>query len=227
MCLDNHFGTEQLTGNNKRGCNECNRKRDTNTRISIFEPPNVLVVHLKRFRYDTRRSKIEKFVQFPLQLNMSKYCDASNPANWVEDETENLSCIYSLYATTTHHGTKLSSGHYTCNVKTPGNKWLYKSDLTVFENNVSNVLSGIPSLLFYKRQKKRKNSIMHNFFKALEIKGYENEHAKQCSVCGESLDTDACDRCVGCKSVYHFGCVDWDANGNVICQICQFYDDYE
>ena len=226
QCLDNHFASEKLTKDNKRGCNQCSRKRDTNCTTSIFEPPNILVIHLKRFRFDRIRSKISTFVKFPRELNMSKYCDPSNPANWSQDGSQNISCNYTLYATATHHGERLRSGHYTCNVKTPNNKWLYKSDRTVYAKTESNVLNDIQSLLFYKRQKQRKNSIMHRFFKAWQRKEFENEDTNRCVACGDAVDESEKEHC-GCGAVYDWGCVEWANDGSVICKICTYYDDYE
>ncbi len=68
--------------------------------------PNILVIHMKEFRYTAEGHLIKIDLRFKWQeyLDFSKYSYASNGK------------IYELYAVVRHSGSS-SSGHYTCMAK--------------------------------------------------------------------------------------------------------------
>ena len=48
-------------------CPQCNKKREVVKRLGVWSVPDVLVVHLKRFRHSSRSSnKLDTMVEFPL-----------------------------------------------------------------------------------------------------------------------------------------------------------------
>ena len=233
-CLDNHFNTETLDNGNKYYCNNCNSKQKSIKTVSMYEPPNILVIQLKTFRFDATRSKINKRIEYPITLDVHKYCDWENVANWNHDEFaaefEILPFQYSLYGAVLHHGDSITSGHYTCNVKTPDNKWYHKDDAKVTEVSKEVVLEKFPYVLFYKLEKQRKNRKMYNYNKAFE-KEQVGKHTTFCMGCGEEFDksdtTAACNN-MDCACQYHIHCVDeMDAADGFQCDICEYYSDYE
>ncbi|ETO22039.1 ubiquitin hydrolase Ubp16 [Reticulomyxa filosa] len=77
-----HFtAKESLEGNNKYFCKQCNTLQKAIKQLTIFEPPNVLVLHLKRFQYESERessrlrditsTKINRFVSFDSELDIT------------------------------------------------------------------------------------------------------------------------------------------------------------
>jgi ubiquitin C-terminal hydrolase len=79
----------------------------------ICELPLILTIHLKRFQQQGfRLVKSDKYVRFPLVLNMTPYtslhCVNTNESDLI---------LYSLYGVVEHSG-RLNSGHYTAYVRT-------------------------------------------------------------------------------------------------------------
>ena len=60
---------ETLTNNNKYDCEHCEKKTDAKKIMNILEPPDVLVVHLKRFEFTKYGTctKIYTKIDFPLE----------------------------------------------------------------------------------------------------------------------------------------------------------------
>ena len=49
-------------------CPQCNRKRQVVKKLGVWSVPDVMVVHLKRFRQSTKTTnKLETLVEFPLE----------------------------------------------------------------------------------------------------------------------------------------------------------------
>ena len=90
-------------------CPTCKEPRTASKELTIWRPPQILVIQLKRFSYSTySREKIDKFVSFPIKgLDISKFCTDSK----LLDQTQP---IYDLYAVIDHFG-GLYGGHYTAN----------------------------------------------------------------------------------------------------------------
>lgn len=125
-CLLQFTSSELLSGSNKFGCENCtkmaHRKSASKEMKTVYtqakkqylicELPAVLTVHLKRFQQlGFRLEKVNKHVNFPLELDMSPYtskmCVNLNNSNKI---------IYSLYGVVEHSG-RLNGGHYTAYVK--------------------------------------------------------------------------------------------------------------
>ena len=96
-------------------CPTCKEPRTASKELTIWRPPQILVIQLKRFSYSSySREKIDKFVNFPIKgLDISKFCTDSK----LLDQTQP---IYDLYAVIDHFG-GLYGGHYTANANSSVN----------------------------------------------------------------------------------------------------------
>nr|XP_055073367.1 ubiquitin carboxyl-terminal hydrolase 49 isoform X2 [Misgurnus anguillicaudatus] len=118
-------------------CNFCNRKRRKSSHkpLSLSEAckqllvcrlPQVLRLHLKRFRWSGRnhREKIGVHVAFDQVLNIEPYC-CSDAASLPQREAY----TYDLSAVVMHHGKGFGSGHYTAYCyNTEGGFWVHCND---------------------------------------------------------------------------------------------------
>ncbi|NXR06608.1 UBP49 hydrolase, partial [Semnornis frantzii] len=112
--------TEALEGR-IYACDQCNSKRrksspkplvlsEAKKQLMIYRLPQVLRLHLKRFRWSERnhREKIGVHVLFDQVLNMEPYCCRDSLSS-LDKET----FVYDLSAVVMHHGKGFGSGHYT------------------------------------------------------------------------------------------------------------------
>jgi len=133
-------------------CTQCKKKSKCYKKISFMKPPEVLVIHLKRFEYDkfsSKKEKIEEKIKFPVRnLNMTPYLNEN-----VKEKPFN----YNLFGVINHSGS-LSSGHYTarcCDELLT--TWYNYDDFNVKELKEETInaykLKGseYPYVLFYKR----------------------------------------------------------------------------
>lgn len=74
-CLQAFSKEEILDGDNRPICSACRKRRKSEKSLSVHRFPPVLVVHLKRFQYDSSsRDKIGTSVDFPITaLDLSPY----------------------------------------------------------------------------------------------------------------------------------------------------------
>lgn len=125
-CLNQFTECELLAGTNRVGCERCTKRyggkdkktvlRDASKQLLIYNPPAVLILHLKRFqvlRY--RPSKITKHVKFSTVLDLGPFCSkrARNLPTINDGQTK---VLYSLYGVVEHSGS-LHGGHYVAYVK--------------------------------------------------------------------------------------------------------------
>ncbi|XP_041980873.1 ubiquitin carboxyl-terminal hydrolase 20 isoform X2 [Aricia agestis] len=105
-CLAAFFSADELKGDNMYSCSRCNKLRNGVKLAGVLRLPEVLCVHLKRFRHELMFSaKVAARVSFPISdLNMAPYLH--------KDCTSKIS-RYSLCAVICHAGTA-GGGHYTC-----------------------------------------------------------------------------------------------------------------
>jgi len=104
-CLDLYSKKEKIEGYH---CDNCKVNTTAVIKPLISHLPDVLVLHLKRFNFESGYlDKIEDLVTFPLHnLDMSKYLISGTRA----------SCSYDLYAIINHHMYQ-TGGHYTAAVQ--------------------------------------------------------------------------------------------------------------
>jgi ubiquitin carboxyl-terminal hydrolase 20/33 len=66
-CLEQFCAEEALTGTERYLCEFCKARHDSIKKFSIIKLPEILCIHIKRFRHDSYwGSKIGGVVQFPL-----------------------------------------------------------------------------------------------------------------------------------------------------------------
>lgn len=147
-CFTSYTCLEYLSENDWYYCPHCRRKQPSTKYLSICSFPNVLCIHLKRFKSNSYyRTKLGLLVTFPLTgLNMALYSSIDN---------EDL--LYDLVSVVTHHGSGVSSGHYTTCAYSPISKcWYHFSDTSVTQVDESWVSKCKAYILFYVRQEQKK-----------------------------------------------------------------------
>mmetsp|Transcript_63822 Transcript_63822/g.78046 ORF Transcript_63822/g.78046 Transcript_63822/m.78046 type:complete len:561 (-) Transcript_63822:59-1741(-) len=136
---------ERLDGDNKYRCDKCKKLRKAVKQFTIFEPPNILVLHLKRFEfahgYYSRSGKINKYIQFDNELDITKYLSYQTQPK----------VSYSLIAVLVHYGSSPNSGHYVAYVKSWNNNWYLMDDSSVSSVDIREVLRQKAYILFYMR----------------------------------------------------------------------------
>ncbi|CAI4043458.1 putative ubiquitin-specific protease UBP12 SKDI_10G0240 [Saccharomyces kudriavzevii IFO 1802] len=151
-CLQLFSKPEILGLNDSWYCPTCKEHRQATKQIQLWNTPDILLVHLKRF--ESQRSfsdKIDATVNFPVTaLDLSKH---------VVHKDDPRGSIYDLYAVDNHYG-GLGGGHYTAYVKNfADSKWYYFDDSRVTETVPENSISGSAYLLFYIRRAKDGNEL--------------------------------------------------------------------
>ncbi|WFD20126.1 ubiquitinyl hydrolase 1 [Malassezia caprae] len=88
-CLRLFSDSEMLAGRNKFFCDTCSSLQEAEKRMKIKSSPNILALHLKRFRYDENINAYIKHacrVVFPLDLRLFNSSDESNNPDRLYDE---------------------------------------------------------------------------------------------------------------------------------------------
>jgi len=99
----------------------CQKKVRAYKRFMIHRPPNVLTLQLKRYVGGGTGYKLNRHLNFPLQLDLRPFVTEVNDA----------SVMYRLYAVLVHYGMTTTSGHYYCCVLSPSGHWYKMNDATV------------------------------------------------------------------------------------------------
>lgn len=113
----------QLAPDDAWKCPHCKQLQQGMVQMSLWTLPDILILHLKRFRQvGERRNKLSTLVRFPLTaLDMAPHMvKRSNctrlPSTWKHQRTETNQhpedFLYDLYAVCNHHG-GMHGGHYT------------------------------------------------------------------------------------------------------------------
>ncbi len=162
-----HFSKlEQLTEDNKWYCPKCKEHQLAEKKIEIFTCPEILILHLKRFK---NNSKLGNLVNFPIEgLDMGKYL--------IFNEIKTDDNIYDLFAVANHFG-GLHGGHYIAYCKNQiENKWFEFNDSYVSEIDESRIVSSSAYVLFYKKRNSCYQNIDELYQKVFEkIDFDENE----------------------------------------------------
>lgn len=146
-CLLKFVETEELADTERFYCNACKSKEPSTKKFMIRRLPNVLCLHVKRFRWTAyARTKLDNHIEFPLNgLDMSGYL-LKNMSGTRHSSAG--SSLYDLAAVIVHHGTGAGSGHYTA-FATNNKAWFHFNDCTVREADFQTVLSSKAYILFY------------------------------------------------------------------------------
>ncbi|KAK7503716.1 hypothetical protein BaRGS_00004839 [Batillaria attramentaria] len=138
-CLRGFSNTETLCAEHKYYCEVCCSKQEAQKRMRVKKLPQILALHLKRFKYMehlNRYIKVSYRVVFPLELRLFNTSDdAFNPER-----------LYDLVAVVVHCGSGPNRGHYISIVKSHG-FWLLFDDDIVDKIDASQIeeFYGIPS----------------------------------------------------------------------------------
>jgi ubiquitin carboxyl-terminal hydrolase 8 len=134
-----------MAGESKWKCPQCKAYRDAVKKIDIWRLPPLLIIHLKRFKYQgIWRDKITTLVDFPIEnLDMNRYI--------LNTAATTTNSGYNLYATSNHSGT-LDGGHYTALCRHfQFDKWFKFDDTEVKDVSSSSLVSPTSYILFYAR----------------------------------------------------------------------------
>ncbi|KAH9926369.1 uncharacterized protein B0H18DRAFT_339289 [Fomitopsis serialis] len=122
-CLRQFSASEMLCQKNKFFCDSCCDLQEAEKRMKIKKLPNILALHLKRFKYQEDLGKYIKLayrVAFPLELRLFN----------TVDDAENPDRLYELFAIVVHIGNGPHHGHYVTIIKAHG-MWLLFDDDSV------------------------------------------------------------------------------------------------
>ncbi|KAF0029877.1 hypothetical protein F2P81_018982 [Scophthalmus maximus] len=160
--------TEALEGN-IYACDQCNSARrrtsskpviltEAQKQLMVHKLPQVLRLHLKRFRWSGRnhREKIGVHVSFDQLLNMEPYCcrepsPCSSPGSpSAAGSPRPKHFLYELSAVVMHHGKGFGSGHYTAYCyNTEGAFWVHCNDSKLNVCSADEVCRAQAYILFY------------------------------------------------------------------------------
>ncbi|KAI3409918.1 Ubiquitin carboxyl-terminal hydrolase 46 [Globodera pallida] len=121
-CLRNFSNMETLSGDQKYLCEMCGSKHEAQKRMRIRKLPQLLALHLKRFKYVeqlSRHTKLSYRVLFPMELRLPNVKDASAHSDH----------IYDLVAVVVHCGSTPNRGHYITLVKSHAYWLLFDDDI--------------------------------------------------------------------------------------------------
>lgn len=166
-CLSAFFSADELKGDNMYSCEKCNKLRNGVKYSRVLKMPEVLCIHLKRFRHDLMfSSKITSYISFPMDgLDMKAYMH------------QDCSCTvtrYELMSVICHHGSSGSGGHYTCYaLNSPTDQWYHYDDHSVTKVSPQTVKNSQAYVLFYRKESTKMHRIRKRMAKLQELSQYE------------------------------------------------------
>ncbi|XP_048352792.1 ubiquitin carboxyl-terminal hydrolase 33 isoform X1 [Sphaerodactylus townsendi] len=143
-CLAAFFARDELKGDNMYSCEKCKKLRNGVKFCKVQRFPEILCIHLKRFRHELMFSaKIGTHVSFPLEgLDLQPFLAKDSLAQIV---------TYNLLSVICHHGTA-SNGHYVSYCRNNlNNRWYEFDDQSVTEVPESAVQNAEAYVLFYRK----------------------------------------------------------------------------
>uniref|UniRef100_A0A668AX83 ubiquitinyl hydrolase 1 n=1 Tax=Myripristis murdjan TaxID=586833 RepID=A0A668AX83_9TELE len=173
-CFQLYTKEEQLAPDDAWKCPHCKQLQQGMVKMSLWTLPDILILHLKRFRQvGERRNKLSTLVRFPLAgLDMAPHVVKRSqsmrnlslgawPPAWKQpagqhhqpsDMTLPLDYLYDLYAVCNHHG-GMHGGHYTayCRNSVDG-LWYSYDDSSVDLVPEEEVCTRGAYILFYQRR---------------------------------------------------------------------------
>lgn len=173
-CFQLYTKEEQLAPDDAWKCPHCKQLQQGMVKMSLWTLPDILILHLKRFRQvGERRNKLSTLVRFPLTgLDMAPHVvkrsqsvrnvsSGAWPPSWKQpsnqhqqpaDMTLPHDYLYDLYAVCNHHG-GMHGGHYTayCRNSVDG-QWYSYDDSSVDLVPDEEVCTRGAYILFYQRR---------------------------------------------------------------------------
>nr|XP_045365336.1 ubiquitin carboxyl-terminal hydrolase 49 [Camelus bactrianus] len=178
--------TEALEGR-IYACDRCNSKRrksnpkplvlsEARKQLMIYRLPQVLRLHLKRFRWSGRnhREKIGVHVVFDQVLTMEPYC-CRDMLSSLDKET----FAYDLSAVVMHHGKGFGSGHYTAYCyNTEGGFWVHCNDSKLNVCSVEEVCKTQAYILFYTQRTVQGNARISETQLQAQVQSSNNDEGR-------------------------------------------------
>uniref|UniRef100_A0A8C2ZXM6 ubiquitinyl hydrolase 1 n=1 Tax=Cyclopterus lumpus TaxID=8103 RepID=A0A8C2ZXM6_CYCLU len=164
-CFQLYTKEEQLAPDDAWKCPHCKQLQQGMVKMSLWTLPDILILHLKRFRQvGERRNKLTTFVHFPLAgLDMTPHMVSRSHAThqpplqpgWTQPRRPDLApldFLYDLYAVCNHHG-GMHGGHYTafCRNSVDG-QWYSYDDSSAEPVPEAEVCTRGAYILFYQRK---------------------------------------------------------------------------
>ncbi|KAG9277378.1 ubiquitin carboxyl-terminal hydrolase 43 [Astyanax mexicanus] len=159
-CFQLYTKEEQLAPDDAWKCPHCKQLQQGMLKLSLWTLPDILILHLKRFRQVAdRRNKLSTLIRFPQNgLDMAPHVakrsqSSRNPApcppTWTHGDSDFL---YDLYAVCNHHG-GMHGGHYTayCRNSVDG-QWYSYDDSSVDLVPDEELCTRGAYILFYQRR---------------------------------------------------------------------------
>uniref|UniRef100_A0A8C1U2X7 Ubiquitin carboxyl-terminal hydrolase n=1 Tax=Cyprinus carpio TaxID=7962 RepID=A0A8C1U2X7_CYPCA len=186
-CLAAFFAADELKGDNMYSCERCKKLRNGVKYCKVLRLPEILCIHLKRFRHEIMYSfKINSHVSFPLEgLDLKPFLAKESPSQIT---------TYDLLSVICHHGTA-GSGHYIAYCQNVINgQWYEFDDQYVTEVHETVVQNAEAYVLFYRksseesvreRQKVVALFVLHNKFGG----GPAVNHLYVCAICQVEIET--------------------------------------
>ncbi|XP_067868283.1 ubiquitin carboxyl-terminal hydrolase 20 isoform X1 [Heterodontus francisci] len=143
-CLAAFFAADELKGDNMYSCERCKKLRNGVKYCKVLKLPEILCVHLKRFRHEVMYSfKVNSHVSFPLEgLDLRPF---------LSKESASQITTYDLLSVICHHGTA-GSGHYIAYCQNVINgQWYEFDDQYVTEVHETVVQNAEAYVLFYRK----------------------------------------------------------------------------
>ncbi|XP_061118948.1 ubiquitin carboxyl-terminal hydrolase 20 isoform X1 [Conger conger] len=147
-CLAAFFAADELKGDNMYSCERCKKLRNGVKYCKVLRLPEILCIHLKRFRHEVMYSfKINSHVSFPLEgLDLRPFLAKESPSQIT---------TYDLLSVICHHGTAgkfQTGGHYIAYCQNVINgQWYEFDDQYVTEVHETVVQNSEAYVLFYRK----------------------------------------------------------------------------
>lgn len=143
-CLEAFTESEVLDEHNPWFCPRCERNQCAKKTMTVWQYPDRLIIHLKRFMFhELSSTKVDNNVVFPLEgLDLTQMISGPN-----------TKCpLYDLYGIVCHFG-GANAGHYTAYAQHPQDRvWYYYNDETISQQNPNSNDFSNAYILFYQRQ---------------------------------------------------------------------------
>ncbi|KAF5908037.1 ubiquitin carboxyl-terminal hydrolase 31 isoform X2, partial [Clarias magur] len=166
QCFQLYTKEEQLAPDDAWRCPHCKQLQQGRIKLSLWTLPDVLILHLKRFRQEgDRRVKMQNMVHFPLVgMDMAPHMVKRSQSSWslpshwspwrrpygLGRNSEDY--LYDLYAVCNHHG-NMHGGHYTAYCKNSiDGQWYCFDDSDVQAMADEEVCQQTAYILFYQRR---------------------------------------------------------------------------
>ena len=132
-CFSAFTRSEELSGADAIFCPHCRAHTPSTKALSLQRLPSVLVLHIKRFEFNSRggRRKLDTPLAAPLSLELSV---SAGPL-----QAKAAPRSYSLLATINHLGSAHGGGHYIAHARTSSTRWHTFNDSHVQQTDASRV----------------------------------------------------------------------------------------